>query len=102
MEKINDNVMKSTYIYIATTDQLRKQRKQNVFKVGYADDVERRMKELRGYASSRNDRWYAMHVYEVVKNPGKNPDHEFHVWYEIKHGVKLMTDDEIRAVIGLG
>lgn len=54
------------------------------------------------HASYRNDRWYAVYVYEVVKNPGKNPDHEFHVWYEIKHGVKLMTDDEIRAVIGLG
>lgn len=99
MKKISDSAIKSTYIYIATTDQLRKR---NVFKVGYADDIKRRMKGLAGYASFKNDRWYAVHVYEVIKNPGKNPDHEFHAWYERKHGICLMTDDEIRAVIGDG
>lgn len=54
MKKINENnTGKPTYIYIATTEQLRKQ---NMFKIGYADDVNRRMSDLHGYASFKKDK----------------------------------------------
>lgn len=99
MKKINENnTGKPTYIYIATTEQLRKQ---NMFKIGYADDVNRRMSDLHGYASFKKDKWYALHTYETVKMTGMNPDHEFHKWLEEKYGVKLMTVDEIRIKLNL-
>ena len=99
MKKINENnTGKPTYIYIATTEQLRKQ---NMFKIGYADDVNRRMSDLHGYASFKKDKWYALHTYETVKMTGMNPDHEFHKWIEEKYGVKLMTVDEIRMKLNL-
>ena len=99
MKKINENnTGKLTYIYIATTEQLRKQ---NMFKIGYADDVNRRMSDLHGYASFKKDKWYALHTYETVKMTGMNPDHEFHKWLEEKYGVKLMTVDEIRMKLNL-
>lgn len=98
MKKTVENVNETTYIYIATTEQLRKR---NIFKVGYADDVVRRMSELHGYASFKKDKWYVVYTYEVLKKAGKKPDHEFHVWYEKKYNVKLMSVDEIRIALNL-